>query len=70
MAFKLEWSEEALEDIESIAIYIEKDSLTYVKDDYIARYKRYEWIEKRLKTTLDTLYYHRQSLQLQINFLR
>jgi len=26
MAFKLEWSEEALEDIESIATYIEKDS--------------------------------------------
>ena len=25
MAFKLEWSEEALEDIESIATYIEKD---------------------------------------------
>ena len=31
MAFKLEWSEEALEDIKSIAIYIEKDSLTYAK---------------------------------------
>jgi len=31
MAFKLEWSEEALEDIESIAIYIEKDSPTYAK---------------------------------------
>jgi plasmid stabilization system protein ParE len=29
MAFKLEWSEEALEDIESIATYIEKDSPTY-----------------------------------------
>ena len=26
MAFNLEWSEEALEDIESIATYIEKDS--------------------------------------------
>ncbi len=26
MALKLEWSEEALEDIESIATYIEKDS--------------------------------------------
>ena len=31
MAFKLEWSEEALEDIESIASYIEKDSPTYAK---------------------------------------
>ena len=31
MALKLEWSEEALEDIESIATYIEKDSPTYAK---------------------------------------
>ncbi len=31
MAFKLEWAEEALEDIESIATYIEKDSPTYAK---------------------------------------
>ena len=31
MAFKLEWSEEALEDIESIATYIEKDSPIYAK---------------------------------------
>ena len=31
MALKIEWSEEALEDIESIAIYIEKDSPTYAK---------------------------------------
>jgi len=31
MAFKLEFSEEALEDIESIATYIEKDSPTYAK---------------------------------------
>ena len=31
MAFTLEWSEEALEDIESIAEYIEKDSPTYAK---------------------------------------
>ena len=31
MAIKLEWSEEALEDIESIATYIEKDSPTYAK---------------------------------------
>ena len=29
MAIKLEWSEEALEDIESIATYIEKDSPAY-----------------------------------------
>ena len=31
MAIKLEWSEEALEDIESIATFIEKDSPTYAK---------------------------------------
>jgi plasmid stabilization system protein ParE len=31
MAFTLEWSEEALEDIESIATYIEKDSPIYAK---------------------------------------
>ena len=31
MAFELVWSEEALEDIESIAIYIEKDSPIYAK---------------------------------------
>lgn len=31
MAFKLVWSEEALEDIESIATYIEKDSPIYAK---------------------------------------
>ena len=31
MAFKIEWSEEALEDIESIATYIEKDSTVYAK---------------------------------------
>ena len=31
MAFRLKWSEEALEDIESIANYIEKDSPFYAK---------------------------------------
>jgi addiction module RelE/StbE family toxin len=31
MAFTLKWSEEALEDVESIANYIEKDSPTYAK---------------------------------------
>jgi len=31
MAFKLVWSEEALEDIESIATYIEKDSPIYAR---------------------------------------
>lgn len=31
MAIRLEWSEEALEDIESIATYIEKDSPAYAK---------------------------------------
>ncbi len=31
MAFRLKWSEEALEDIESIAQYIEKDSPVYAQ---------------------------------------
>ena len=31
MAFEIEWSQEALEDIESIATYIEKDSPIYAK---------------------------------------
>ena len=31
MAFELKWSHEALEDIESIATYIEKDSPLYAK---------------------------------------
>ncbi|MFZ3052228.1 MAG: type II toxin-antitoxin system RelE/ParE family toxin [Sulfuricurvum sp.] len=31
MAIQLEWSNEALEDIESIATYIEKDSPIYAK---------------------------------------
>ncbi len=31
MALTLEWSEEALEDIEAIATYIEKDSPIYAK---------------------------------------
>lgn len=31
MAIQLEWSDEALEDIESIATYIEKDSPVYAK---------------------------------------
>jgi len=31
MALKLNWSEEALEDLESIATYIEKDSPVYAK---------------------------------------
>jgi len=31
VAIKLEWSNEALEDIESIATYIEKDSPVYAK---------------------------------------
>ena len=31
MAYKLTWSDDALTDIESIAKYIEKDSLVYAK---------------------------------------
>jgi len=31
VALKIVWSKEAIDDIESIAIYIEKDSLTYAK---------------------------------------
>lgn len=37
MAIELEWSEEALEDIESIATYIEKDSPAYAKFVYSYR---------------------------------
>jgi addiction module RelE/StbE family toxin len=46
MAFKLEWSEEALEDIESIATYIEKDSPTYAKSVVSKFFEKAELLEE------------------------
>ncbi|OHD97602.1 MAG: plasmid stabilization protein [Sulfurimonas sp. RIFCSPHIGHO2_12_FULL_36_9] len=46
MAIKLEWSEEALEDIESIATYIEKDSPTYAKSVVSKFFEQAEIIKK------------------------
>ncbi len=46
MAFKLEWSEEALEDIESIATYIEKDSPTYVKSVVSKLFEKVEILQE------------------------
>ncbi|MDD3475338.1 MAG: type II toxin-antitoxin system RelE/ParE family toxin [Sulfurimonas sp.] len=46
MAIKLEWSEEALEDIESIAIYIEKDSPAYAKSVVSKFFEKAEILKK------------------------
>jgi addiction module RelE/StbE family toxin len=46
MDFKLEWSEEALEDIESIATYIEKDSPTYAKSVVSKFFEKAELLEE------------------------
>ncbi len=46
MAFKLEWSEEALEDIESIANYIEKDSPTYARSVVSKFFEKAEILQK------------------------
>ena len=46
MAFKLEWSEEALEDIESIATYIEKDSPTYAKSVVSKFFEKAEMLQE------------------------
>ena len=46
MAFTLEWSEEALEDIESIANYIEKDSPTYAKSVVSKLFEKAELLQK------------------------
>ncbi len=45
MALKLEWSEEALEDIESIATYIEKDSPIYAKSVVSKFFEKAEILE-------------------------
>lgn len=45
MAIKLEWSEEALEDIESIAPYIEKDSPAYAKSVISKFFEKAEILE-------------------------
>ena len=45
MAFRLEWSEEALEDIESIATYIEKDSLFYAKSVVAKFFEKAEMLQ-------------------------
>jgi len=46
MAFKLEWSEEALEDIESIATYIEKDSPIYAKSVVSKFFEKSEMLQE------------------------
>lgn len=46
MALKLEWSEEALEDIESIATYIEKDSPAYAKSVVSKFFEKVETLQK------------------------
>jgi len=46
MAFRLKWSEEALEDIESIATYIEKDSPTYAKSVVSKIFEKAEILQK------------------------
>jgi len=46
MAFKLEWSEEALEDIESIATYIEKDSPIYAKSVVLKFFEKAEILQE------------------------
>ena len=46
MAFKLEWSEEALEDIESIATYIEKDSPIYAKSVVLKFFEKAETLQE------------------------
>ena len=46
MAFTLKWSEEALEDIESIATYIEKDSPFYSKSIVSKFFEKAEVIQQ------------------------
>jgi len=46
MAFTLKWSEEALEDIESIATYIEKDSPTYAKSVVLKFFEKAEILQE------------------------
>jgi len=53
MAFKLEWSEEALEDIESIATYIEKDSPIYARSVVSKIFEKAEILQEFLVSTLN-----------------
>ncbi len=46
MAFTLKWSEEALEDIESIATYIEKDSPIYAKSVVSKFFEKAEMLQE------------------------
>ena len=46
MALTLKWSEEALEDIESIATYIEKDSPFYSKSIVSKFFEKAEVIQE------------------------
>ncbi len=46
MAIELEWSNEALEDIESIAAYIEKDSPFYAKSIVTKFFEKAEIIKE------------------------
>ncbi len=46
MAFKIEWSREALEDIESIATYIEKDSPIYAKSAFSKIFEKAEILQE------------------------
>ncbi len=46
MAFTLKWSEEALEDIESIATYIKKDSPIYAKSVVSKFFEKAEMLQE------------------------
>ncbi len=50
MAYTLKWSEEALEDIESIATYIEKDSPVYAKAVVTKFFEKAELLQEFPKT--------------------
>ena len=50
MAYRLEWSAEALEDIESIATYIEKDSPIYAKSVVSKFFEKAELLQEFPKT--------------------
>ena len=45
MAYKLEWSNEALEDIKIIAEYIEKDSPVYAKSVVLKFFEKAEMLQ-------------------------
>jgi len=50
MAYTLKWSEEALEDIESIATYIEKNSSVYAKSVVSKFFEKAELLQEFPKT--------------------